>query len=178
MGIADAELRLAAYPHELSGGMQQRGMIAMALACDPQLLIADEPTSALDVTIQAQIMELILSRVRSRGASAIFVLHDLALASQVCDRIVVLYAGQVVEEAAAAELFGTPRHPYTRALRGCSIELGSSAALAPIDGSVPALEAMPQGCRFAPRCPLATDRCAQRPPLVESDGRRIACWHA
>ena len=177
VGIAEPALRLKAYPHELSGGMQQRVMIAMALACDPQLLIADEPTSALDVTIQAQIMELILGRVREGGAAAIFVLHDLALAAQVCDRIAVLYAGQVVEVASARELFAEPRHPYTRALRGCSIELGQHEPLAPIPGNVPPLEAMPAGCRFAPRCPKASERCAQRPRLVEEGGRQLACWH-
>lgn len=178
VGIGEAALRLDAFPHELSGGMQQRVMIAMALACDPQLLIADEPTSALDVTIQAQIMELILERVRARAASAIFVLHDLALAAQVCDRVVVLYAGQVVEEAPAAELFADPRHPYTRALRACSIELGERDALVPIPGAVPGLEDLPGGCRFAPRCERASARCAQTPPLVTDGTRRIACWHA
>ncbi|MCA3070820.1 MAG: ABC transporter ATP-binding protein [Rhodocyclaceae bacterium] len=178
VGIGEAALRLDAFPHELSGGMQQRVMIAMALACDPQLLIADEPTSALDVTIQAQIMELILERVRARSASAIFVLHDLALAAQVCDRVVVLYAGQVVEEAPAAELFADPRHPYTRALRACSIELGERDALVPIPGAVPGLEELPGGCRFAPRCERASARCAQTPPLVNDGARRIACWHA
>jgi len=178
VGIGEAALRLDAFPHELSGGMQQRVMIAMALACDPQLLIADEPTSALDVTIQAQIMELILERVRARSASAIFVLHDLALAAQVCDRVVVLYAGQVVEVAPAGELFAAPRHPYTRALRACSIELGQEQALAPIPGSVPGLEDLPAGCRFAPRCDRASARCAQTPPLVSDGIRSVACWHA
>jgi len=178
VGIGEAALRLDAFPHELSGGMQQRVMIAMALACDPQLLIADEPTSALDVTIQAQIMELILERVRARSASAIFVLHDLALAAQVCDRVVVLYAGQVVEVAPAGELFAAPRHPYTRALRACSIELGQEQALAPIPGSVPGLEDLPAGCRFAPRCDRASAQCAQTPPLVSDGIRSVACWHA
>ena len=178
VGIGEAALRLDAFPHELSGGMQQRVMIAMALACDPQLLIADEPTSALDVTIQAQIMELILERVQARSASAIFVLHDLALAAQVCDRVVVLYAGQVVEVAPAGELFAAPRHPYTRALRACSIELGQQQALAPIPGSVPGLEDLPAGCRFAPRCDRASTLCAQTPPLVADGTRSVACWHA
>ena len=178
VGIAEPAMRLAAYPHELSGGMQQRVMIAAALACNPELLLADEPTSALDVTIQAQIMELILDRVRSLGSSAIFVLHDLALAAQVCDEVAVLYAGQIVEKGPAAAVLGAPRHPYTAGLRACAVELGERVPLAPIPGNVPALEDMPTGCRFATRCPKASARCAERPPLVERDGQQVACWHA
>jgi len=177
VGIADPQARLAAYPHELSGGMQQRVMIALALACEPELLIADEPTSALDVTIQAQIMTLILERVRALGASAVFVLHDLALAAQVADRVAVMYAGQIVEEGPASEVLNRPRHPYTRGLRASAIEFGAER-LQPIPGVVPALSAMPGGCRFAPRCAAATSRCAERPPSVAVADGALACWHA
>ena len=177
VGIADPQARLAAYPHELSGGMQQRVMIAIALACEPELLIADEPTSALDVTIQAQIMALILERVRALGASAVFVLHDLALAAQVADCVAVMYAGQIVEEGPAAEVLQRPRHPYTQGLRASAIELGAER-LKPIAGVVPALSAMPGGCRFAPRCERATAMCAERPPRVAHGDVALACWHA
>ena len=178
VGIADPEGRLAAFPHELSGGMQQRVMIAMALACEPQLLIADEPTSALDVTIQAQIMALLLERVRALGASAIFVLHDLALATQVADRVAVMYAGQIVEEGPASEVLNHPRHPYTQGLRASAIEFDAER-LQPIAGVVPPLSAMPGGCRFAPRCALATERCREQQPLITARGPvRVACWNA
>ena len=177
VGIADPEGRLAAFPHELSGGMQQRVMIAMALACEPQLLIADEPTSALDVTIQAQIMALLLERVRALGASAIFVLHDLALATQVADRVAVMYAGQIVEEGPAGEVLNHPRHPYTQGLRASAIEFDAER-LQPIAGVVPPLSAMPGGCRFAPRCALATERCREQQPLITARGPvRVACWN-
>ncbi|WP_374522211.1 ABC transporter ATP-binding protein [Hydrogenophaga sp.] len=178
VGIADPEGRLAAFPHELSGGMQQRVMIAMALACEPQLLIADEPTSALDVTIQAQIMALLLERVRALSASAIFVLHDLALATQVADRVAVMYAGQIVEEGPASEVLNHPRHPYTQGLRASAIEFDAER-LQPIAGVVPPLSAMPGGCRFAPRCALATERCREQQPLITARGPvRVACWNA
>jgi oligopeptide/dipeptide ABC transporter ATP-binding protein len=177
VGIADPAARLAAYPHELSGGMQQRVMIAIALACEPELLIADEPTSALDVTIQAQIMALILERVHALGASAVFVLHDLALAAQVADRVAVMYAGQIVEEGPAAEVLQRPQHPYTLGLRASAIEFGAER-LKPIAGVVPALAAMPGGCRFAPRCERATALCAERPPRVVHGDVALACWHA
>jgi oligopeptide/dipeptide ABC transporter ATP-binding protein len=177
VGLNDAEARLKAFPHELSGGMQQRVMIAIALACNPVLLLADEPTSALDVTIQAQIMQLILNQTRTRGASCIFVLHDLALASQTCDRIVVLYAGQVMERGDADVVLRRPLHPYTQALKSCVIEL-DTVALTPPGGGIPSLDGMPQGCRFAPRCPRATAKCAAfTPPLQSLEGRHVACWH-
>lgn len=176
VGMPDARARLASYPHQLSGGMQQRVMISIALACNPQLLIADEPTSALDVTIQAQIMELILQQVRALGSSAIFVLHDLALASQVCDDIAVLYAGQIVEAGPAEAVLGRPSHPYTIGLRSCVVELDSET-LRPLAGSVPGLDTMPAGCHFCDRCPHAEPRCAQqRPPLRQHQGRQVACW--
>ncbi|ARP96749.1 ABC transporter ATP-binding protein [Bordetella genomosp. 13] len=177
VGIADPQARLAAYPHELSGGMQQRVMIAIALACEPRLLIADEPTSALDVTIQAQIMSLILERVRALGASAVFVLHDLALATQVADRVAVMYGGQIVEQGPCGEVLGNPRHPYTRGLRASAIEFNAER-LQPIPGVVPALSGMPPGCRFAPRCAHATARCGERPPQRQQGEVTLACWHA
>jgi oligopeptide/dipeptide ABC transporter ATP-binding protein len=176
VGIPEPRLRLEAYPHELSGGMQQRVMIAIALACNPELLLADEPTSALDVTIQAQIMELILDRVRALNSSAVFVLHDLALGAQVCDRIAVMYAGQIVEEGPSERVLAAPLHPYTRGLKSCVVELGSKL-LEPIPGHIPSLDAMPGGCRFAPRCPKAQAVCSERRPLPEQrDGRLVACW--
>lgn len=176
VGIPDARARLSAFPHQLSGGMQQRVMISIALACNPELLIADEPTSALDVTIQAQIMELILTRVRALGSSAIFVLHDLALASQVCDDIAVMYAGQIVETGPARAVLGHPLHPYTVGLRRCVVELDSQR-LQPLPGTVPAAADMPAGCRFATRCAHAQPRCmTQRPPLKTLQGRSLACW--
>ena len=177
VGIADPVSRLQAFPHELSGGMQQRVMIAIALACEPQLLIADEPTSALDVTIQAQIMALLLERVRALGASAIFVLHDLALATQVADRVAVMYAGQIVEEGPSAAVLNHPRHPYTRGLRASAIEFDAER-LQPIAGVVPPLSAMPGGCRFAPRCAQASARCSVEKPLLTEQGSvRLACWN-
>jgi oligopeptide/dipeptide ABC transporter ATP-binding protein len=176
VGIPDARARLAAFPHQLSGGMQQRVMISIALACDPELLIADEPTSALDVTIQAQIMELILRRVRGLGSSAIFVLHDLALASQVCDDIAVMYGGQIVETGPADAVLRRPLHPYTVGLRSCVVELDSER-LVPLPGTMPSADQMPAGCRFASRCPYRQDRCeAARPPLESREGRLVACW--
>ncbi|MFN7123679.1 MAG: ABC transporter ATP-binding protein [Hydrogenophaga sp.] len=178
VGIADPASRLQAYPHELSGGMQQRVMIAIAMACEPQLLIADEPTSALDVTIQAQIMALLLERVRALGASAIFVLHDLALATQVADRVAVMYAGQIVEEGPAAEVLNHPQHPYTRGLRASAIEFDAER-LVPINGVVPSLSAMPTGCRFAPRCAQASAQCsAEKPTLAPRGAAMVACWNA
>lgn len=176
VGIPDARVRLTAYPHQLSGGMQQRVMISIALACNPELLIADEPTSALDVTIQAQIMVLILERVRALGSSAIFVLHDLALASQVCDDIAVLYAGQIVETGPADAVLERPLHPYTIGLRSCVVEL-ESETLVPLAGSVSGLGDMPPGCHFSTRCTHAEARCMQqRPPLETRAGRKVACW--
>lgn len=178
VGIADPASRLQAYSHELSGGMQQRVMIAMAMACEPRLLIADEPTSALDVTIQAQIMALLLDRVRALGASAIFVLHDLALATQVADRVAVMYAGQIVEEGPSGEVLNHPRHPYTQGLRASAIEFDAER-LAPIAGVVPSLSAMPPGCRFAPRCAMASTRCSVEKPVLAARGpAMVACWHA
>ncbi|WP_051328644.1 ABC transporter ATP-binding protein [Geminicoccus roseus] len=177
VGLNDAERRLDAYPHQLSGGMQQRVMIAIALSSNPDLLLADEPTSALDVTIQAQIIRLILDETRRRKASCIFVLHDLALASQACDEIVVLYGGQVVEAGPSEVVLRRPMHPYTQGLKACVLELDSEE-LRPLPGGAPSFAAGRPGCRFAPRCARALDRCAaEKPPLKVVDGRRLACWN-
>ncbi len=177
VGLNDAAARMSAYPHQLSGGMQQRVMIAIALACSPDLLFADEPTSALDVTIQAQIVRLILDQTKAKGASCIFVLHDLALASQSCDRIVVLYAGQVMEAGPSDIVLRDPRHPYTRLLKSCVIEIGTTD-LDPPEGSVPGYDDLPAGCRFATRCPRALAQCStDRPPLQDVAGRSLACWN-
>jgi len=177
VGLNDAPARLSAYPHQLSGGMQQRVMIAIALSSDPDLLLADEPTSALDVTIQAQIIRLILDETRRRRASCIFVLHDLALASQCCDEIVVLYGGQVVETGPSRVVLEAPMHPYTQALKGCVLELDTEA-LTPLPSGAPSFASKTPGCRFADRCPRALGKCAAvKPPLAETRGRKLACWN-
>lgn len=171
VGIADARARARAWPHQLSGGMRQRVMIAMAIACRPGLLVADEPTTALDVTIEAQIIDL-LARLQSEFSMAvIFVSHNLALVSEIADRVVVLYAGQVVEEGPAAQVIGAPRHPYTRALIDCLPRSGVRASdLEPIPGSVPSPDRRPHGCRFAPRCRFARPDCVTEPPELVATG--------
>jgi len=177
VGLNDAPARLSAYPHQLSGGMQQRVMIAIALSSNPDLLLADEPTSALDVTIQAQIIRLILEETRRRNASCIFVLHDLALASQCCDDVVVLYGGQVMETGSSRVVLDTPMHPYTQALKGCVLEFDTEE-LAPLPSGAPSFASMTPGCRFADRCSRALDKCAAtKPPLIETRDRKIACWN-
>ena len=178
VGIPDAERRLSAYPHEFSGGQNQRIMIAMALAGNPDLLIADEPTTALDVTIQAQILEL-LARIRSEtGMAMVLISHDLGVVAENCDRVAVMYAGRVVEKAPARELFEDPRHPYANGLIGALPPLdGERRRLTAIAGTVPDPRDMPAGCAFAPRCNLAAAMCkASSPPLVPIDGvRDVAC---
>ncbi|GBD47416.1 ABC transporter ATP-binding protein [Methylopila sp. Yamaguchi] len=177
VGLNDAASRLDAYPHQLSGGMQQRVMIAIALATNPELLLADEPTSALDVTIQAQIVRLILDETRKRGASCIFVLHDLALASQACDEIVVLYGGQVMEAGPSDVLLAEPLHPYTRGLKACVLELDTDE-LVPLPSGAPSFASKTPGCRFAPRCGNALPKCVdEKPPLETVRGRKLACWN-
>lgn len=178
VGIAAPEQRLRAYPHELSGGMCQRVMIAAAIACAPRLLLADEPTTALDVTVQAQILELLQSVSRAAGMSVVLITHDLGVVAGMADRVVVMYAGRIVETAATAALFATPRHPYTRGLLGAAPQLGSGwdEDLPTIAGSVATAAAVP-GCRFAPRCPLADAVCTEAPPLAPAtDGHLVACW--
>ena len=181
VGIADPEKRVREYPHQLSGGMRQRVMIAMALACRPSLLIADEPTTALDVTIQAQILEL-LGRLRQElGMSVLLITHDLGVVAETCDQVVVMYAGQVVEEADTRSLFRAPRHPYTACLLASIPGLGPAGGkgrLREIPGMVPQLDKLPVGCRFADRCPDVQTRCRnEAPPLVElGPGRRARCF--
>jgi peptide/nickel transport system ATP-binding protein len=182
--IPEAERRLTQYPHELSGGMRQRVMIAMALACGPRLLIADEPTTALDVTIQAQILELMRELREETGASMILITHDLGVVAEVAHRVVVMYAGRKVEEAPIEELFAAPRHPYTRGLLGSMPHLGDSVnetgkRLVEIPGMVPSLKDPAPGCLFAPRCPNAGGRCAAEVPPLElhAPWHWAACWH-
>ena len=179
VGIPSPEQRVFDYPHQFSGGMRQRVMIAMALSCDPALLIADEPTTALDVTIQAQILELIRELSPRFGTAVVIITHDLGVVAEMAQRVVVMYAGQVVEQAATADLFATPRHPYTRALLQSipNIEAPRGARLTPITGAVPDPLRLPPGCAFAPRCEFAVDRCRRRPPplLPAGAGRLARC---
>jgi peptide/nickel transport system ATP-binding protein len=174
------EARFHDYPHRLSGGMRQRVMIAMALACDPDLLIADEPTTALDVTIQAQILELMRKLREESGAAIILITHDLGVVAEVCDEVVVMYAGQVVERAPVRELFRFPQHPYTVGLLGALPRLDRRRSrLAAIEGTVPNMTAPPPGCRFAARCPFVIPRCAEMPPLAAVAADRLSrCWRA
>ncbi len=176
--IPDPERRLVAYPHQLSGGMGQRVMIAMAIACHPQLLIADEPTTALDVTVQAQIVALLLRLQRERGMALVLISHDLGLVSQVARRVIVMYAGQVVEEADAAALFETPRHPYTEALLAALPERNAGRdRLVSLPGVVPGAHDRPSGCLLAPRCPYVQARCErERPPLYDVGSARVRCF--
>ncbi|MGI0085776.1 MAG: ABC transporter ATP-binding protein [Nitrososphaerales archaeon] len=177
--IADAEQVIERYPFELSGGMRQRVMIAMALSQEPALLIADEPTTALDVTTQAQVLKLMRELMDKISASIILVTHDLAVASQVADRVVVMYAGEVVEDAELHDLFGQPLHPYTKGLLSC-VPSGTKddSELKPISGSIPDLKELPTGCRFAPRCPYAFGRCRSNLPRLQQtkDGHSVACF--
>ena len=186
VGIPSPEERIRAYPHELSGGMRQRVMIAMALACTPDLLIADEPTTALDVTIQAQILDLLARLQRELGMSVLLITHDLGVVAETCEEVVVLYAGRVVERAPAGELFALPRHPYTRGLLRSIPDLPSEARtgerprLREIPGMVPSLGTLPPGCKFQDRCPRVQDRCrAEEPPLGPAPGdvgRMVRCF--
>jgi peptide/nickel transport system ATP-binding protein len=163
--IPSPERRIDEYPHKLSGGMRQRVMIAMALSCDPRLLIADEPTTALDVTLQAQILDLMRELKAGSGAAIILITHDLGVVAEVCDEVAVMYAGEIVERAAVDELFASPQHPYTVGLLGSIPRLGRRTAhLATIDGMVPNMANPPSGCRFAARCPFAGDACVKAPP--------------
>jgi len=183
VGIPDPEKRVHDYPHRLSGGMRQRVMIAMAIACQPRLLIADEPTTALDVTIQAQILAILLDLRRRLDMGMILITHDLGVVAETADRVVVMYAGRIVEEGRVADIFGNPQHPYTQGLieatpHGATLEAGRARRLREIPGVVPPLFDMPPGCAFAPRCSRAIPRCeAERPELMPA-GRdcRAACF--
>ena len=180
VGIPDPSSRLDAYPHQLSGGMRQRVMIAIALAAEPEILIADEPTTALDVTVQAQILE-VLDRLRtSRGMAVLLITHDLGIVAGRADRVAVMYAGQIVEEAPTARLFANPSHPYTQGLFASVPRLrGPVQRLTPIAGSVPPPAAWPAGCRFRPRCPKAFDKSELEPPLLDVEHEhRMRCWLA
>ncbi len=178
VGIPAAEARARDYPHQLSGGMRQRAVIAIALACEPQILIADEATTALDVTVQAQIVALIARLCREQQLGVIFVTHDLRLVADIADRIAVMYCGQVVEEGPARTVLAAPRHPYTRALLGCLPVVGS--ALHPIPGAPPDPIAPPAGCRFHPRCAEAEAACRHAPPprRAVGPGHAASCVHA
>jgi oligopeptide/dipeptide ABC transporter ATP-binding protein len=179
--IPAPEQRFHEYPHKLSGGMRQRAMIAMALACRPRLLIADEPTTALDVTIQAQILELMRSLQADTGTAVILITHDLGVVAEVADEVAVMYAGRIVEHATVEQIFRSPQHPYTVGLLGAIPRLDvQRERLASIEGQVPSPLRRPQGCRFADRCPFAIARCRQEdPPLLEVDrGHLSACWRA
>jgi peptide/nickel transport system ATP-binding protein len=186
VGISDPAHSIRQFPHELSGGMRQRVMIAIALACSPKLLIADEPTTALDVTVQAQILDLMGELKRRTGTAIILITHNLGLVAEMAQRVIVMYAGKKVEEAPVTALFARPRHPYTRSLLGSVPRLGASLGetgstrLAEIPGVVPSLKEEIPGCIFAPRCAYATDRCREvYPPLEEkASGHWVSCWEA
>ncbi|MFC5703389.1 dipeptide ABC transporter ATP-binding protein [Cohnella faecalis] len=181
VGIPEPRIRMKQYPGELSGGMLQRAMIALALSCGPELLIADEPTTALDVTIQAQILQLLQELKEEFGMAILLITHDLGIAAEIADRVVVMYAGRVVEQAPTEELFTAPRHPYTQGLLRsiASLDTKKGEKLHAIEGTIPSLSALPAGCLFHPRCPYATDQCrSEAPPLVSEGDRKAACWHS
>ena len=176
--IASAEKRVQDYPHHMSGGMRQRVMIAMALSCTPKLLIADEPTTALDVTIQAQILDLLRDLQKEFRMSIIMITHDLGVVAEICENVVVMYAGKVVEEAPVRGIFNNSQHPYTEGLLRSIPHLGmtSAAKLAVIRGTVPSAVNWPPGCRFAPRCNYRFEKCVEDPPLFDVGGQTSACW--
>jgi len=179
VGIPSPQQRAQEYPHQLSGGMRQRAMIAIALACSPKLLIADEPTTALDVTIQAQILDLLRELQESTGTAIVLITHDLGVVAEIADRVVVMYAGNVVETATAADLFGNPHHPYTLGLLGSVPKLHvDEDRLTTIEGTVPNPYSMPSGCKFNPRCPFADAHCrSEAPALQEAAATHLAaCW--
>jgi oligopeptide/dipeptide ABC transporter ATP-binding protein len=180
VGIPAAAARVRDYPHQFSGGMAQRVMIGMGISCVPTLLIADEPTTALDVTIQAQVLALIRQLAREMGMAVLLVSHDLGIVSQMCHRVIVMYAGRIVEEASIATVFRAPAHPYTRALLACLPGQDGDGRLGAIAGLMPGLEALPPGCRFHPRCPEAEPRCAAEEPALRRAGpdQIAACHHA
>jgi len=188
VGIPLPELRFNSYPHQLSGGMRQRVMIAMALACEPKIMLADEPTTALDVTIQAQILNLMNRLKRETGTSIVLITHDLGVIAKMAQRVLVMYAGVVVEDAAVRDLFARPLHPYTvgllKSMPSANRRTGPKQRLHTIPGVVPSLNALPRGCRYSDRCPDVHDRCRQtEPPLAAPDStgdaqaaRKVRCW--
>jgi len=186
VSIPEPEQRAHSYPHQLSGGMRQRAMIAMALSCNPKVLIADEPTTALDVTIQAQILDLMRELQRAYGMAIVLITHDMGVVAENADRVIVMYAGRKVEEAGVEDLFERPAHPYTRGLLGSIPHLDEAAKagerrvrLNEIKGIVPSLVELPTGCSFAPRCSHASNRCRAEAPLLDqlAPGHWVACWH-
>jgi len=182
VGIPDPARRLGQYPHQFSGGMRQRMMVAMALACNPPLILADEPTTALDVTIQAQILELLQDLSRRLGVAMLIITHNLGVVARYADRVNVMYAGRIIESGTAAEIYADPRHPYTLGLLRSVPRLDEPirSKLDPIEGQPPDLTKLPPGCAFAPRCAYRIDKCAEVPPLVTcgAPGHRSACWIA
>lgn len=176
--ISAAAQCLSLYPHELSGGMRQRVMIAMALSCNPSLLIADEPTTALDVTIEAQILDLIYELKRDFQAAVMFITHDLKVIGDMADRVIVIYAGKIVEKASVDDIFYNPKHPYTQGLLESIPQIGMKRRLVPITGTVPGLTELPEGCYFEPRCPLSMEICrTEQPSSFElGDGHEVGCW--
>jgi oligopeptide/dipeptide ABC transporter ATP-binding protein len=169
--IADPDRRASAYPHELSGGMCQRVMVAMALSANPLLLIADEPTTGLDVTVQAQVLDLIRLRVKSAGSACLFITHDLGVVAELCERVIVMYAGRVVEQGPVAEIFSNPRHPYTQGLIASTLRVDVDKPISTIPGTVPDAVNLPSGCTFHPRCPFAEELCQQEEPQMVEAGR-------
>ncbi len=179
VGLPDAKQRLKSYPHELSGGMRQRVMIAIALACSPQLLIADEPTTALDVTVQAQIIDIVQNLRDQLGTAMIWITHDLGVIAGLADRVLVMYGGAIVEQAPVADVYQRPQHPYTQGLLNSVPRLDQKGStLESIEGSPPNMYTAPTGCTFAPRCPYAFSRCREEvPQLIEvGDDHQVACW--
>jgi oligopeptide/dipeptide ABC transporter ATP-binding protein len=178
LGVPSAKARLKDFPHQFSGGMQQRVMVAMALACGPELLIADEPTTALDVTIKAQIIEIFQQLKAQRKMSLLFITHDLGVVAEIADRVVVMYGGRVAESGSLTDIFDSPAHPYTSALMGCLPDINSDHdRLTPIPGSIPDLINPPPGCIFAPRCPQVMPKCRERLPaaITLKPGHSAAC---
>ena len=180
VGISEPKRRLAQFPHHLSGGMRQRVMIALALSCEPKLIIADEPTTALDVTIQAQILELMKDLTKRLGVALVVITHNLGVVARYADRVNVMYAGRIVEKGPAAAIYDAPRHPYTIGLMASVPQLDQDLKrkLVPIEGQPPDLTNLPTGCAFYPRCPYATDRCREETPKLEQVGidHETACW--
>jgi len=178
VGISNPSRVADEYPHQLSGGMRQRVMIAMAMACEPKLIIADEPTTALDVTVQAQILDLLRSLQQEHGMALLLITHDLGVVAEMCSRVTVMYAGKMVEECLVDDLYHNPQHPYTQGLLGSLPDMDKRERLHPIPGQVPPLWAMPKGCRFAPRCSYAMDVCrSEEPQLLElEESHRVSCW--
>ena len=178
--IPEAQAILGRYPHQLSGGMRQRVMIALAFSCEPELIVADEPTTALDVTVQRQVLRLLKQKARATGTAVLFISHDMAVVSQLCDRMYVMYAGSVIESGATQTLIHQPVHPYSIGLLQCAPENGQPRAPLPaIPGTVPNLSQLPQGCAFRERCFAAGAKCSETPRLAPTgaEGQQAACWY-